>query len=305
MSITSTPLRGHLLALQDEICDALEAADGKARFSRQVLEGERGGLARPRVLEDGPVLEKAAVNFSHAVGPSLPPAATERHPETAGRPFEAVSMSLIVHPRNPYAPTTHANFRGFVVGADDDAPPVWWFGGGYDLTPYYAYAEDCRHWHRTAKAVCDAHVAGDYPAFKAWCDRYFLLHHRQEPRGIGGIFFDDLNAPDFAQCLAFVQAAASSFLPAYMPILERRHTQPYGDRERDFQCYRRGRYAEFNLVWDRGTRYGLQSGNRIESVLASLPPKVLWRHDWHPEPGSPEEALTRDFLPPRDWIDAE
>lgn len=294
-------LAAFLMELQDEICDALEAGDGEAVFLCKELEGERGGLARPRVLEGGTVLEKAAVNFSHARGTRLPPAATKRRPEWAGHPFEAASVSLIVHPRNPYVPTCHANFRAFVVGEEGE-PMGWWFGGGYDLTPYYPFEEDCVHWHRVAKEALDPFGAEHYPAMKKACDEYFHLPHRKEARGIGGIFFDDMDAPDYATCLAIWSSAAESFLPAYMPILERRKEMSFGSREREFQAYRRGRYVEFNLIYDRGTRYGIQAGSRAESVLASLPPVVNWRYDWHPEPGSPEARLTEEFLPPRDWI---
>jgi len=293
------PVRAFLLDLQDRITGALESADGEARFRRDELGGERGGLARPRVLEGGRHLEKAAVNFSHTRGASLPSAATDRRPDLAGRSFEAVSVSLIVHPRNPYAPTSHANFR-FFVASRDDADPVWWFGGGFDLTPFYGFDEDCVHWHRTARDAVAPFGDDLYPRMKAWCDEYFVLRHRAEPRGIGGIFYDDLDG-DFARCFAIHRATAEAYLPAYLPILERRKETPYGERERDFQLYRRGRYAEFNLVWDRGTRFGLQSGGRIESILASLPPLVTWRYDWTPEPGTPEAALTERYLVPRDW----
>jgi coproporphyrinogen III oxidase len=247
------------------------------------------------------VIEKAAVNFSRPVGAQLPPAATERRPELAGAPFEAASISLIVHPRNPYAPTTHANFRGFFVGEPGDVR-AWWFGGGYDLTPYYGFDEDCRHWHTTAKAACDRHGPELHARFKQWCDEYFFLAHRDEPRGIGGVFFDEFRGADFESAFAFVRDVAGSFLPAYLPILERRKDTPYGEREREFQCYRRGRYVEFNLVYDRGTKYGLQSGSRPESVLASLPPRVTWRYDWRPDPGTPEARLYDEYLTPRAWI---
>jgi coproporphyrinogen III oxidase len=233
------------------------------------------------------------------VGASLPPAATERNPALAGKRFQAVAVSVIVHPRNPYVPTTHMNLRFFYVHSE---PATWYFGGGFDLTPYYAFEEDCRHWHSVAKAACDAHGADLYPAMKRACDDYFYLSHRQEPRGIGGLFFDDWTRGGFDPAFAFVRAVGDAFLPAYVPIAERRIATPYGPREEQFQLFRRGRYAEFNLVWDRGTRYGLQSGRRIESVLASLPPRVVWRYDYRPAPGSPEAALTERFLTPRDWI---
>jgi coproporphyrinogen III oxidase len=295
-------LRGHLLELQDRICAALEAEDGAARFAEDALDSAGGGLSRTRVLEDGPVLEKAAVNFTHARGAALPPAASERRPELAGLPFEAVSLSLIVHPRNPYAPTSHANLRGFLV-RPPEGPARWWFGGGFDLTPCYGFEEDTRHWHRSARDACAPLGPDAYPRLKRACDEYFFLPHRGEARGIGGLFFDDLDQPDFPTCLAFVRGVGDRFLPAYLPILARRKGLPFGEREREFQLYRRGRYAEFNLIYDRGTRYGIQSGRRVESVLASLPPLVRWRHGFRPEPGSPEARLTEFFLTARDWLD--
>lgn len=295
------PVRAYLLRLQDEVCAALEGEEPEARFARSERPGERGGLARPGVLQDGDFFERAAVNFSHSVGRELPAAATQGRPDLAGRPFQAVSVSLIVHPRNPYVPTSHANFRFFLAGADfSDA--TWWFGGGFDLTPYYGFEEDAVDWHRAAREACEPLGAEVYPRFKAWCDRYFFLPHRQEPRGIGGIFFDDLSQPDFDTCFAFVRRAAERWAPAYLAIVHRRQHHPYGEHERQFQLYRRGRYVEFNLLHDRGTRYGLQAGGRTESVLASLPPLVRWDYDWTPEPGSPEERLYRDFLRPRDWL---
>ena len=280
--------------------------DGEARFREDRFEGDGGTLARPRVLEGGPVIEKSAVHFTHARGPKLPPAASEAHPHAAGRPFQAVSLSLIVHPRNPYAPTTHMNLRCFTTeGEADDSEagrPAWWFGGGFDLTPYYGFDEDCVHWHRESAAACEPLGPEAYGRLKKACDDYFFLPHRGEPRGIGGIFFDDLCEGSFESCFRFVRSVGDHFLPAYAPIVERRASTPHGDRERSFQCLRRGRYAEFNLVYDRGTRYGLQSGRRIESVLASLPPVVEWHYDWKPEPGSPEAALLERYLVPRDWL---
>ncbi|MEO0652488.1 MAG: oxygen-dependent coproporphyrinogen oxidase, partial [Planctomycetota bacterium] len=293
-----------LTDLQDRICAALEAADGEARFSREELSGERGGLARPRVLSDGPVIEKAAVNFSHSRGPSLPPAATKRRPELAGRSFEAVSVSLIVHPRNPYAPTSHANTRIFLAEKEGEEP-VWWFGGGFDLTPYYGFDEDCAHFHRTARGACDVLGGDTYARYKRECDEYFLLHHRDEPRGIGGIFYDDLNAPDFETCFAFHSAVGNGFIEAYVPLLEKRKGTDYGERERDWQLHRRGRYVEFNLVHDRGTLFGLQSGSRIESILASMPPLVKWSYQYAPEAGTPEAKLLERYLTPRDWASVE
>ena len=295
-------IRDYLTDLQDRICGELEAEDGEARFSRSEIERPGGGVSRPRVLSDGPVIERAAVNFTHTEGARMPPAATERRPELAGRHYQAVSVSLIVHPRNPYAPTCHANFRAFVADAPDaDAPSVRWFGGGFDLTPYYGFEEDAQHWHRTARDACAPFGADWYERFKAHCDEYFWLPHREEPRGIGGIFFDDLEEGGFDHCFGFLRSAGDAFLVAYVPILARRKSTPYGDRERDFQLYRRGRYVEFNLLYDRGTRFGLQAGARAESVLASMPPLAAWRYDYHPEQGTPEARLYSDFLRPRDW----
>jgi len=293
-------VRDYLLDLQNRICRGLEEVDGSGRFEGQDLEGERGGLACPRVLSDGEVIEKAAVNFSHTAGEKLPDAATERLPQLAGASFEAVSVSLIVHPKNPYAPTTHANVRLFFARGED-APPVWWFGGGFDLTPFYGFEEDAIHWHHTAREACLPFGQETYPRYKTWCDEYFHLHHRGESRGVGGLFFDDLNEPDFASCFAFQRSVGDHFLPAYLPILERRKGTPYGQRERDFQLYRRGRYVEFNLLYDRGTRFGLQASGRVESILASLPPLVRWPYDYQPEAGTPEAELAK-FLLPRDWL---
>jgi len=312
-------VREHFLDLQERVCGALEEIDGTGRFREEATPGPDGTLARPRVLEEGAAIEKAAVHFTHAAGPRLPPAASERRPEVAGAPFGATAISLIVHPRNPYAPTAHANLRFFRVRVPTSEPDgatgargarspasagreVWWFGGGFDLTPCYGFEEDCVAWHRAAREACAPLGPDAYPRFKKWCDDYFYLPHRQEPRGIGGLFFDDLDAPDFATCFAFARRVGEAFLDAYPAILRRRKDIPYGDRERDFQLYRRGRYAEFNLVIDRGTRYGLQSGRRVESVLASLPPLARWRYDWQPEPGSPEARLSEHFLRPRDWL---
>jgi len=290
-----------LLGLQDRICEALEAEDGEARFTGERIERPGGGFSQPRVLEDGAVVERAAVNFSHTVGTRLPPAATERRPELAGGRFEAVSISLIVHPRNPYAPTSHANVRCFVA-SKEGAESIWWFGGGFDLTPFYPFDEDVLHWHRTAEALCRPFGTDRYERFKKGCDEYFFLPHRGEPRGVGGIFFDDLDEGGFEGCFAFLRAVGEGFLAAYRPILARRKAHPWGEREREFQLYRRGRYAEFNLIHDRGTRFGLQAGGRTESILASMPPRAAWRYDWRPEPGSPEARLYEDYLRPRDWL---
>jgi coproporphyrinogen III oxidase len=292
----------YLADLQARICAALEAEDGRARFRGESVTDPGGTFAAPRVLEGGPVLEKAAVNFTHARGKSLPAPATVARPELAGAAFEAVSLSLIVHPRNPYAPTTHMNLRLFTA-TPAGREPVWWFGGGFDLTPYYGFDEDCVHWHAHAREACAPLGTGAYARFKKECDAYFFLKHRGEPRGIGGTFFDDLAEPDFETVFAFVRTHGEHFLAGYVPILARRKTTPFGERERDFQLWRRGRYVEFNLIYDRGTKYGIESGRRIESVLASLPPEVRWKYDWHPEPGSPEVRLFERYLVPRDWVD--
>lgn len=301
-------MRGELIALQERICEALEAEDGEARFQRDEVPRPGGGISRPWILSDGPVFESAAVNFTHTTGPKMPAAASERRPELAGRDYHAVSVSLIVHPRNPFVPTAHANFRYFMAdasdaeGGNDGSDSIWWFGGGYDLTPYYGFVEDAVHWHRTARDACAPHGADLYPQMKKNCDAYFYLPHREESRGIGGLFFDDLRDGGFERCHALWAAIANSFLDAYQPIVAKRKSTPYGDRQRDFQLVRRGRYVEFNLLYDRGTRFGLQAGADAESVLASLPPIVHWRYDFQPEPGSPEAALHEQFLPPRDWL---
>jgi coproporphyrinogen III oxidase len=297
-------VRAHLLELQDRICRELEAEDGRERFREDRFEGEGGALSRARVLEEGAVIEKAAVHFTHARGAGLPPAATQRRPELAGAPFQAVSVSLIVHPRNPYVPTSHANVR-FFLAEPANGTPIWWFGGGFDLTPHYGFEEDAVHWHRMARAACEPLGPDAYPRLKKWCDEYFTLRHRDEMRGVGGIFFDDLDEGGFERCFGFLRSVGEHYLLGYLPILRRRRDLPFGEREREFQLWRRGRYAEFNLVYDRGTLYGLQSGRRIESVLASLPPLVRWRYDWQPEAGTPEAMLRERFLTPRDWLAGE
>jgi len=295
-------VRAFLLDLQDRICAGLEGEEtGAARFREERFEGPGGGLARPRVLEGGEVIEKSAVHFSHTRGGQLPAAATVRRPELAGRRYEAVSVSLIVHPRNPYAPTSHMNVRFFLASVEEEQP-VWWIGGGFDLTPYYGFEEDALHWHRTAHAACEPLGPEAWPQLKKACDEYFHLRHRGEPRGIGGIFFDDFDAGGFERSFAFLRRVGEHYLLAYLPILARRKATPYGAREREFQLYRRGRYAEFNLIYDRGTRFGLESGGRVESILASMPPLAAWRYDWHPQPGSPEARLYEVFLRPRDWL---
>lgn len=313
-------VREYLLDLQQRICDAIEHADGEAKFLHDDWTRPEGGhLAgdgRTRVLSEGAVFEQAGINFSHVKGARLPPSATAHRPELAGRPFEALGVSLVIHPKNPYIPTSHANVRFFIahplsplppggggVGGEGERPQAtWWFGGGFDLTPYYGFDEDCIHWHQTAKAACEPFGADVYPKYKQWCDEYFFLKHRNEPRGIGGLFFDDLNEGGFERSFAFMKSVGDHYIPAYLPIVERRKGTAYGERERDFQLYRRGRYVEFNLVYDRGTLFGLQSGGRTESILMSLPPLVKWRYNWSPEPGTPEARLYEHFLQPRDWV---
>jgi coproporphyrinogen III oxidase len=290
-----------LTGLQQTIVASLSGVDGRD-FRRDEWSRPEGGGGVAQVLEDGGVFERAGVNFSHVHGRSLPPSASASRPELAGRSFQAMGVSLVLHPRNPYVPTVHMNVR-FFVAEKDGAAPAWWFGGGMDLTPYYPFAEDARHFHRACREALAPHGAERYPRYKKWCDDYFYLRHRAEPRGIGGVFFDDLNQPDFAACFALTRAVGSQFLPAYLPILERRRGLAYGERERVFQAYRRGRYVEFNLVYDRGTLFGLQSGGRTEAILMSLPPRAAWRYDWTPEPGSPEERLYTEFLVARDWAD--
>jgi len=290
-----------LLALQEQFCAALEAEEGQARFQEDLWQRPSGGGGRTRVMAEGELWEKGGVNFSHVFGEGLPASATAQRPELAGRRFEALGVSLVMHPRNPYVPTSHANLRFFVAEAPGESP-IWWFGGGFDLTPYYGFDEDCLHWHQVARAACEAFGPEVYPRYKAWCDRYFYLKHRAEPRGIGGLFFDDLNEGGFERCLAFIQAIAKAYLDGYLPLVRRRRAMAYGERERKFQSLRRGRYVEFNLVHDRGTLFGLQSGGRTESILMSLPPVVHWDYDSHPEPGSPEARLTEYFLQERDWL---
>ncbi len=292
----------YLKNLQDEICSVLAAEDGSAGFLEDAWQREGGGGGRTRVLKNGAVFEQAGVNFSHVHGQNLPPSATAQRPELAGRGFEAVGVSLVIHPHNPYVPTSHANVRFFIAEKDGEEP-VWWFGGGFDLTPYYGFDEDCVHWHKTARDACAVSEPGTYKRFKKWCDDYFFLKHRNEPRGIGGLFFDDLNTPDFDRAFALMRNIGDHYIPAYLPIVQKRKNMHWGERERQFQLYRRGRYVEFNLVYDRGTLFGLQSGGRTESILMSLPPLVRWEYNWQPEPGSAEEKLYRNYLRPRDWLD--
>lgn len=298
-------VKGFLTSLQDEIVSALEAVDGE-RFRRDLWERPEGGGGDTRVMEEGRVFERGGVAFSHVHGSGLPPSASARRPELAGRTFQAMGLSLVLHPRNPYVPTVHMNVRFFCAqgtgGQAAGAEPVWWFGGGMDLTPYYGFEEDARHFHATCRKALAPFGPEYYPRFKRWCDEYFYLRHRGEPRGIGGIFFDDLNEGGFGHCFALAKSVGGHFLEAYLPIVERRRGLPYGERERDFQAYRRGRYVEFNLVYDRGTLFGLQSGGRAESILMSLPPLVRWRYAWAPPPGTPEARLYEEFLKPREWI---
>lgn len=294
-------VKRYLLELQDTICEKLTEIDGGAEFCEDIWDRPEGGGGRSRVIADGNVFEQGGVNFSHVFGQTLPQSATAQRPELAGRGFQAMGVSLVVHPRNPRVPTAHMNVRFFLAEKDGEEP-VWWFGGGFDMTPYYGFEEDARHWHKTAYEACREFGEDIYPAYKKWCDEYFYIRHRDEPRGIGGLFFDDMNDGGFDRCFSFMRSVGDHFLPAYTPIVERRGGMPYGDRERDFQLYRRGRYVEFNLVYDRGTLFGLQSGGRTESILMSLPPKAAWRYNWQPESGTEEARLYEEFLKPRDWL---
>ncbi|MCZ7566706.1 MAG: oxygen-dependent coproporphyrinogen oxidase [Burkholderiales bacterium] len=301
MSIDARTVAEYLRGLQERIVAELERLDG-APFRVDSWTRAEGGGGISRIIEEGGLFERGGVNFSHVRGASLPQSASAGRPEVAGRDFEAMGVSLVLHPRNPYVPTVHMNVRWFVA-TKAGAGPIWWFGGGMDLTPYYGFEEDARHFHRACKAALAPFGAQYHPRFKQWCDEYFYLRHRREPRGVGGIFFDDLNDGGFEHCFGLTRSVGDHFLPAYAPIVERRRAIDYGERERDFQFYRRGRYVEFNLVYDRGTVFGLQSGGRTESILVSLPPVVRWRYDWRPAPGSPEERLYTEFLKPRDWAD--
>ena len=292
----------YLRSLQQDITSKLESVDGQGRFARDSWTRPEGGGGESRVLKAGALFEQAGVNFSDVQGNQLPPSATAHRPELAGRAWRALGVSLVLHPLNPYVPTAHMNGR-FFSALKDGGAPVWWFGGGFDLTPYYGFDEDARHWHANAKAACDSYFGVEgYARYKKWCDEYFFLKHRNEARGIGGLFFDDLNAEGFERSFAFTRSVGDHFLTGYLPIVEKRRGTPHGERERQFQLYRRGRYVEFNLVWDRGTLFGLQSGGRTESILMSLPPLVRWEYDWKPDPGSPEAELYEKFLKPRDWV---
>jgi len=293
-------IKTYLLSLQDSICEKLAKIDGSKEFITDEWQRPEGGGGRSRVLEEGAVIERGGVNFSHVFGQQMPASATAHRPELAGRNFQALGVSLVIHPRNPYAPTSHMNVRFFIASKAGETP-IWWFGGGFDMTPYYGFDEDCRHWHQTARAVCTPFGNEVYTDYKKWCDDYFYLKHREEHRGIGGLFFDDLNQWDFETCFAFMQSVGDHYLKAYAPILEKRKDIPYGDRERNFQCYRRGRYVEFNLVYDRGTLFGLQSNGRTEAILVSMPPAAIWKFDYKPEAGSEEALLCEHYLKPRDW----
>lgn len=294
-------IKAFLLQLQDEICHGLEQADGEGHFVEDAWTREGGGGGRTRVLRQGAVIEQGGVNFSHVHGDAMPASATAHRPELAGRRFEAMGVSLVIHPHNPYVPTSHANVRFFIAEKEGEEP-IWWFGGGFDLTPFYPFAEDVQHWHQVSHDLCQPFGEEIYPEFKGWCDRYFFLKHRNETRGVGGLFFDDLNRWPFDDCFAFMRAVGRGYLDAYLPIIARRKALPYGEREREFQLYRRGRYVEFNLVYDRGTLFGLQTGGRTESILMSMPPLARWEYDWQPEPGSQEALLYSDYLTPRNWL---
>ena len=290
-----------LKALQDQICSALEDADGTGKFVEDNWQRAEGGGGRTRVLTNGSVIEQGGVNFSVVSGDKLPPSATAHRPELAGRKWQACGVSLVIHPKNPFIPTSHANVRFFIAEKEGEAP-VWWFGGGFDLTPFYPFKEDVVHWHQTAKDICQPFGDDIYPQYKKWCDEYFYLKHRNETRGVGGLFFDDLNQWDFDQCFDFMKAVGAGFIDAYIPLMNKRKDTPFDDNQRQFQLYRRGRYVEFNLVFDRGTLFGLQSGGRTESILMSLPPLVRWDYDYHPEPGSAEIELYQKFLIHREWV---
>jgi len=298
--MNSAAVHAYLLELQNRLVAELERFEGRS-FGRDRWQRAEGGGGESCVIEEGGVFERGGVNFSRVRGERLPPPASAARPELAGRAFEAMGVSLVLHPRNPFVPTVHMNIR-FLLASKAQSEPIWWFGGGMDMTPYYGFEEDARHFHSVCRQALEAFGADLYPRFKSACDEYFYLKHRGEPRGIGGVFFDDLNEGGFDRCFSLARSVGDHFLPAYVPVLERRRSLPYGERERDFQAYRRGRYVEFNLVYDRGTLFGLQSGGRAESILMSLPPLVKWRYDWRPDPSSAEGKLYRDFLRARDWL---
>lgn len=292
-------VKAYLLSLQDNICQTLELADGKGQFKEDSWVREEGGGGRSRVIKNGAVIEQGGVNFSHVFGSQMPASATANRPELAGRNFQAMGVSLVIHPHNPYIPTSHANVRFFIAEKEGEAP-IWWFGGGFDLTPFYPFKDDVLHWHNTAKKLCAPFGEDVYGKYKKWCDDYFFLKHRNETRGVGGLFFDDLNDWGFETSFNFMQAVGNGFVDAYVPIVEKRKSTSYGERERDFQLYRRGRYVEFNLVFDRGTLFGLQTGGRTESILMSMPPLARWEYCYTPAPGSAEAKLT-DWLQPTNW----
>ncbi|MGR8979127.1 MAG: oxygen-dependent coproporphyrinogen oxidase [Gammaproteobacteria bacterium] len=295
------PIKNYLLTLQNQICKELEGEEPETRFIEDLWQREEGGGGVTRVLAGGHVIEKGGVNFSHVSGFKLPPSATAKRPELADRQFQAMGVSLVIHPANPYVPTSHANVR-FLMAEKPGEPAIWWFGGGFDLTPFYAFREDVVHWHRTALSACEPFGENVYPLYKKWCDEYFFLKHRNETRGVGGLFFDDLNEWGFERSFAFMQSVGDHYIKAYLPIVKKRKNIPFGDRERNFQLYRRGRYVEFNLVYDRGTLFGLQSGGRTESILMSLPPQAHWTYNWQPEPGSREAELYELYLKPQNWL---
>nr|WP_275447085.1 oxygen-dependent coproporphyrinogen oxidase [Pseudoalteromonas sp. Of7M-16] len=297
-------VKAFLLQLQDDICQGLEQADGSGKFVEDSWERAEGGGGRTRVLKGGTVIEQGGVNYSHVFGASMPASATAHRPELAGRSFHACGVSLVIHPKNPHIPTSHANVRFFIAEKEGEAP-IWWFGGGFDLTPFYPHLEDVKHWHQVAKDLCSPFGDEVYPKYKKWCDDYFYLKHRDETRGVGGLFFDDLNEEGFDKSFAFMKAVGEGFLPAYTPIISRRKDMPVSEQEREFQLYRRGRYVEFNLVWDRGTLFGLQSGGRTESILMSMPPLARWEYDFTPEAGSNEAKLYEHFLKPQDWLNID
>ncbi len=296
-----TQVKAYLMALQDKICAELEKADGGAKFVEDAWQREEGGGGRTRVIRDGNVIEQGGVNYSHVFGASMPASATAHRPELAGRSFHACGVSLVIHPKNPHIPTSHANVRFFIAEKEGEEP-IWWFGGGFDLTPFYPQREDVEHWHQVAHDLCEPFGDDVYPKYKKWCDEYFYLKHRDETRGVGGLFFDDLNEWGFERSFAFMQAVGNGYLDAYLPIITKRKDTPYGDEQRQFQLYRRGRYVEFNLVWDRGTLFGLQTGGRTESILMSMPPLARWEYDFNPEPNSPEAELYTHYLKPQQWL---
>ncbi|PAJ75879.1 coproporphyrinogen III oxidase [Pseudoalteromonas sp. NBT06-2] len=300
-NVSLEKVKEYLLSLQNQICQGLEQADGEAVFIEDTWQREQGGGGRTRVITNGAVIEQGGVNYSYVYGDSMPTSATAHRPELAGRSFHACGVSLVIHPKNPHIPTSHANVRFFIAEKEGEEP-IWWFGGGFDLTPFYPKIEDVVHWHMVAKNACDPFGDTIYPEYKKWCDEYFYLKHRDETRGVGGLFFDDLNKMGFEKSFEFMQSVGDAFLDAYVPIIERRKYTPFTEQQRDFQLYRRGRYVEFNLVWDRGTLFGLQTGGRTESILMSMPPLARWEYNYSPEANSLEAKLYNDFLKPKDWL---